>query len=510
MQIIRSLLSLTASAAMVLLLAGCVTFGPYPKDMGGPVTHPPVENFSGTPVVQVTFVANADPSAEAAFLNDYIATPINAAYAEEGSVKQAALDTARSNMRGMFAKNVYYAMNLAKYLKVKANGDYVVILNPVTLTYTATAGYKHQPFEENMPPFDVDITFGAYVHPASEPSTTSSVVTTWGETLAPIVSMRVDPAFSPDTAGAIALTTGLDRRAVSDDGKGIHANLIDFINSTKYGAKGLDYSARAKKSGPYESNKYFALDLKSFDLTQEPMDPTVVSAADLTAAGYNTGAYNPYQFYEGYYRILMGALQKTDHKNKMTAADRSYFSAMDSADLDPVLTGKQDEGRRRFLLKAKEVELEFLQDRDANWMQALLEGNNFSKSFNDLRNDEVKARQDYVNAQAQAAAGAMLAILGAVASAKGGMGGNAALFTAGAVAAGAGVLIAVNAISKLGSIDSSFQIAFNSAYSSQKSYVFDVAQGERDEVRAKDYKDFKRILKERYDTRFGGNAPKTS
>ena len=114
--------------------------------------------------MQVTFVANADPSAEAAFLNDYMATPINAAYAEEGSVKKATLETARNNMRGVFAKNVFYAMNLAKYLKVKANGDYGVILNPVTLTYTSTAEFKHQPFEENMPPFDVDITFGAYIY----------------------------------------------------------------------------------------------------------------------------------------------------------------------------------------------------------------------------------------------------------------------------------------------------------------------------------------------------------
>ena len=126
---------------------------------------------------------------------------------------------------------------------------------------------------------------------------------------------------------------------MDDDGKGIHANLTDFINSTKYGAKGLDYSTHAKKSGPYEKGKYYALDLPKLRSDQGTDGSYEVhTATDLAAAGYNAGTYNPYQFYEGYYRILMGALQKTDHKNRMTASDRSYFSAMDSADLEPVLT----------------------------------------------------------------------------------------------------------------------------------------------------------------------------
>ena len=63
---------------VVIGLAGCGTFGaPYPSDIGGKVVKkPPVANFRGRPVIQVTFVTNADSSAEAAFLDDYTGNPL--------------------------------------------------------------------------------------------------------------------------------------------------------------------------------------------------------------------------------------------------------------------------------------------------------------------------------------------------------------------------------------------------------------------------------------------------
>ena len=151
LRVLALLLSLTG-------LSACGTLGgPFDDDIGGEVVlDPPLENFRGQPVIKVTFVAAIDPSAETTFLFDYAEFDLDESAGErKPSTVRPNFERARTNLNGMLAKNVFYAMHLAKYLKLRADGDFLVILDPVTLRYEIGSGYLYQSFEEKMPPADI-------------------------------------------------------------------------------------------------------------------------------------------------------------------------------------------------------------------------------------------------------------------------------------------------------------------------------------------------------------------
>ncbi len=486
-------------------LGGCAGFhlsGPMPSDIGGEqVVKPPVENFRGQPVVQVTFVNGIDPAAESEFLNDYRNFPVTQGGLAIAFSETADFTTARLNLNGMMAKNTFYAFQLAKYLKMKSNGDYAVVLNPVTLKFDFIEGYSYEPVEEHMPPYDIDLNFLSYVDPSSQPSNKGNVITTFGESLAPIVSVRMDPAFNPTVEGAVGLSNPMISHARNPDGRGARAQLIDYLNIAKMGAEPLDLELEdhAKSSGAFEAGSFYGLRLDTYDLEDDPPEEDVLPAEVRDAWNYQPGTYYAYEFFEGYYKVVMSALQIVDNSELVTESQQNYWSYYEKDDLAPVMIKATDRKKRRFLIKAKQVELQYLQDRDDNWMDAVLQSNDFQFSFNKLRDAEQDARDDYVNAQIKAVAGVLLVALGAVAtvvtdSNSGGL--------AGVGAVGVGVALTAGALADLDQIDLVFETAFETAYESQKSYVFETAEGERITVRARDYTDFKRQLKSRYDKRF--------
>lgn len=499
-----ALRGLCAALWIGVTVSGCAGFhlsGPMPSDIGGEeVLKPPIEQFRGQPVVQLTFVNGIDPAAESEFINDYRNFPITDGGMALAFAEAADLATARFNLNGMMAKNTYYAFQLAKYLKMKSNGDYAVILNPVTLKYDFIDGYSYEPFETQLPPYDIDLNFLSYVDPSSRPSNKGSVITTFGESLAPVVSIRMDPAFNPTVEGAVGLSNLMVPHAQNPDGRGARAQLIDYLNAVKMGATPLDLGGLAKSSGIYEVGSFYDLNLDTYDLEDDPPDEELLSAELREAWSYDPGDYYGYEFFEGYYRVVMSALQVVDNANVVTEAQRNYWSYYEDDDLAPVMLEAADRKKRRFLVKAKQVEIQYLQDRDDNWMDAVLESNSFHSTFNQLRDAEQDARDEYVNSQLLAAAGVLLVLAGATVAA---ISDSDLAGMAGVGALGFGVALTTRSLANLEQVDQTFELAYDSAYESQKSYVFETAEGEKITVRAGDYADFKRQLKDRYLKRFG-------
>ena len=484
--------------------AGVHLTGPMPSDIGGEeVVKPLPQKFRGQPMVQLTFVSSIDPAAESEFLKDYTIFPVTALGYGSTVSETADPSTARINMNGMMAKNTFYAFHLAKYLKMKADGDYAVILNPVTLKYDFLKGYYYEPFEEQMPPYDIEIGFLSYVDPRSQPSNKGDVITTHGESLAPIVSVRMDPSFNSIVDGAIAMSSPMIRHAHNPDSLGVRAQFIDYLNVLKNGTAPMDLSKYAVSSGDFKVGSFYELDFGTYDLSEEPSPEEVVPAEIRDAWDYDSGSYYADEFYQGYYKIIMSALQKIDNTALATESQKNYWSYYENDDLTPVMLNATDRKKRRFLIKAKQVELQYLQDRDDNWMAGVLETNDFNSAFNKLRDAEQEARNDYVNAQIKAVGGALLAILGAAAAVTSD---NSAASMGGAAAMGLGVGFVVDAMAEFDEVDNAFETAFESAYESQKSYVFEMAEGEKVTVRARDYTDFKRQLKARYHERFRPSA----
>lgn len=503
-------------------LAGCVTTseflsnfgigGPYPVDIGGSnLQSPPVENYRGLPVVQVTFVANASAIAESAFLTDFreelITEELVTTNEGEDPVPAPLADygTASTNLKAMFAKNVFYAIHLAKFLKIKSDGDFLVILNPVSLGYNSTKGYDYEPFEQNMPAADVEVFFSAYVHPKTKPSTKGSLLTTYGESLAPIISIRVDPAFNPEVHGAMALTRKLDAFASNPQNQGARAQLIDLLNARRYGAKPLQLAEKRKGSGEFEKGKYFQLSFNMNDLEKVAIPEEIIPANQLSGYDYSPGTYYAYKFYDAYYKVVLSALGVVDNRNVVTAAQMNYWTFYDQSgatNFESVILRKSDRRKRRFLLKAKQIELQYLEDRDEKWMNLLLSTNQFKENFSELRNAEQKARDDYVGTQVQAGFGVLLAIAGAAAAVQSSRNDNNYGTAGGGALMGVGIGMVATAMAEMEEIDVAFGTAFESAYDSQKSYVFEIAEGEKVHVRAKDYAGFKNQLKKRFNLRF--------
>ncbi len=507
---LRAILALLTAS----VLAGCGTWSdPFSADIGGDVIEdPPIENFRGQPVAQLTFITGVDPAAETTFLLDYVELGLDESSPDDADDDPALLapdyELARTNMSGMFAKNVYYAVHLAKYLKLKAEGDFVVVLNPVTLKHAPGRGYFYEPFEEDMPPADIDLSFLAYVHPLTLPSTRGEVLTTYGETLAPVASLRMDPVFNPDLEGAIGLTDVVLRSAHDPDGRGARAQLADHINVEKYGKLGSDYSEFTETSGPFQPGMLFELNMETFSLEEEPPADELLSAAVMESADYEPGSYYAYEFYEGYYRIIMSALQSVDNRRAATDAQKDYWAFYESsAKLEPVMLQRSDRRKYELLLKYKRAELAYLQDRDDNWMKGLLETSDFKFGFNKLRDAEQAARDDYINAQIEAGVGIALAILGAVAVAYSASEDSSGGALAGSALVGVGVAMVSRAVADLETIDVAFTSSFASSYDAQKAYVFESAEGERVEVRAASFDQFKQHLKTRYDKRFVPRMP---
>jgi len=92
-----------------------------------------------------------------------------------------------------------------------------------------------------------------------------------------------------------------------------------------------------------------------------------------------------------------------------------------------------------------------------------------------------------------------------VAAARSGSSDNTAGTIGGVALIGVGAALIARAASDLETIDVTFKTSFESAYDSQKSYVFEISESERVEVRAKSYDEFKKFVKEQYDRRFGPN-----
>ena len=261
----------------------------------------------------------------------------------------------------------------------------------------------------------------------------------------------------------------------------------------------MDVSRYAVSSGPFEVGMFYDLDFDTYDLAEEPPPEDLFPADVREAWDYYPGNYYAHEFYDGYYKIMMSALRAIDNTALATESQKNYWSYYENEDLTPVMLNATDRRKRRFLIKAKQAELQYLQDRDDNWMAGVLEANDFQRAFNRLRESEQEARDEYVKAQVKAAAGAVLAVLGAAALATSK---KKSVSVAGVTAIGLGAGLFVDAVSELEEVDLAFEVAFRSAYDSQKAYVFDMAEGERVMVRARDYADFKRQLKARYKQRF--------
>ena len=486
-------------------LGGCTTVNlsaPMSGNIGGnELGRPDPSKFRGQPVVQLTFVSDINPIAEAELLDAYMANPVGRGRSPESSdVQVADYFSAEINLNGMVAKNTFYSFQLAKYLKMKADGDYTLILNPVTLRYDISRGFYYEPFEDQMPPHDVEINFLAYVHPNTHPSTKGQVITTHGESLAPIVSIRVDPQFNPDVDGAIALTRPMIRYARDPDGRGTRGQLVDYLNGLRTRVPNDDLGGKSQGSGALKPGRFFELDLSTFELSRVPPTENIVPEATLSAWDYYAGTYDAYEFYEGYHRIVLAALQQIDNTAVVTEAQRNYWGFYDSADLSDVMLNATDRSKRGFLMGAKTAELTYLSNQNDNWMDAVLETQNFFSAYNNLRDAEQQARKDYVNAEIRRGIGVLMAILGAVAIAKSGGSGNAAALGGGAI--GLGVSMVVDATSRVETIDENFELAYQTSYESQKTYIFETAEGERVSVVGRDYNDFKQTIKSRYEEKY--------
>jgi hypothetical protein len=487
------------------LLGGCTTVNlsaPMSSNIGGnELARPDPSKFRGQPVVRLTFVSDIDPIAESELLDAYMANPVGRGRGPESSdVQVADYFSAELNLNGMVAKNTFYSFQLAKYLKMKADGDYTMILNPVKLKYDLSRGFYYEPFEDQLPPHDVEVNFLAYVHPNTHPSTKGQVVTTHGDSLAPIVSVRVDPQFNPEADGAIALTRPMVRYARDPDGFGTRGQLADYLNGLRIRVPNDDLEDKSQGSGALKPGRFFELDISTFELSRVPPPEHVVPQATLSAWNYYAGTYDAYEFFEGYHKIVLAALQQVDNTAVVTAAQRNYWSFYDSADLSDVMVEATDRSKRSFLMGAKTAELTYLSNQNDNWMNAVLETQNFSDAFNNLRDAEQLARKDYVDAEIRRGVGVLVAILGAVAIAKGGGGSNMAAIGGGAV--GFGISLVVDATSRVETIDENFELAYQSSYEDQKTYVFETAEGERVSVVGRDYNDFKQTIKSRYEEKY--------
>lgn len=496
-----------------LAVAGCITTGPYPSDLGGSkIVEPPVVNFRGRPVVQISFVSSADPSAETALLSDYRDFPLKQeSFDDEGEggsptgVHKSDFKTASTNLKAMFVKNTFYAFHLAKFFKIKSGGKLAVVLNPLKLKHNSVEGYSYESFEKNMPPFDVEVNILSYVHPNTKPSNKGEIVTSFGEGFAPVISIRTDPQFNPAVGGAVALTAGLENTAVDMDGSGLRGQFIDMLNVRKYNA-GNRYKVMTakmrdarKESGPFEKGKYFRLPLGTYDLSKKRVPKEVIPPANLAGQDYNPGAYYAHEFYDAYYKVVMSVLSAVDNNKTVTAAQKRYWGYYEPGDVGGIMVGKSDRGKRRFLMGARRLEVQYLEDRDNNWMKAVLNTNDFGRNFNALRNAEQKARDEYTASQARAAVGFLLAMGGAVASSRS----NSSYgYAGGAAMIGIGIGLVVDAMIKMDKVDVAFNTSFDSSYSSQKDYVFETSEGEKVTVRAKNYTDMREKLKERYYRQF--------
>ncbi len=498
------------------LLGGCTTVNlsaPISNNIGGDeLARPDPGNFRGQPVVRLTFVSDIDAIAEAELLDAYMANPVGRGRDPETTdVQVADYFSAELNLNGMMAKNTFYSFQLAKYLKMKADGDYTLILNPVTLKYSLSNGFYYQPFEDQLPPHDVEINFLAYVHPNTHPSTKGQVVTTHGESLAPIVSVRVDPQFNPEVGGAVALTRPMIPYARDPDGMGTRGQVVDYLNGLRTRVPNSDLADKSQGSGSLQPGRFFELDISTFELSAVPPPENVVPSSVLSAWNYYAGTYDAYEFYEGYHKIVLAALQQVDNTAVVTEAQRRYWGFYDSTDLSDVMLNATDRSKRSFLMGAKTAELTYLSNQNDNWMNAVLETQNFGDAFNDLRDAEQLARKDYVNAEIRRGVGVVVAILGAVAVAKSGNNSNAAALGGGAI--GFGLSMVVDATSRVETIDENFELAYQSSYESQKTYVFETAEGERVSVVGRDYNDFKQAIKSRYEEKYlqsGGSGVPSS
>jgi len=481
---------------------------PLPTDFGtSEKALPPIENYRGLPVVQVSFVAGASSTAESAFLTNYMNISIE--QPSDGQISllrpQADWATATTNLKAMFAKNVFYALHLAQFIKIKSEGNFIVILNPVTLQYDPLSGFTFGLFEENMPAADVEIFLSAYVHPNTKPSTKGDLVTTYGEGFAPIISVRVDPQFNPQVSGAIALTGDLDKFARNADGRGARAQLVDLLNAKRYSLATLPIAGRSKSSGAFEKGKYYRLEFDMDDLEEEGIPADVISPTVLAGQNYDPGSYYAYEFYNTYYKIILTALNVVDNRAVITAAQRNYWSFYDASgntDFDAVMLQKTDRRKRRFLMKARQVELEYLEDRDQRWMDLVLTTNDFRTNFSALRDAEQQARDDYIDSKVKAGVGVLAAILGAAATVYSAKENNSYGVAGGGVMIGMGMGMVNSAMVEMEEVDVAFGTAFEAAYDTQKTYVFEIADGEKVNVRAKDYAGFKDQLKQRFEQRF--------
>lgn len=505
------------------VLSGCIAIAqPYPDSIGGTnVKMPAAEKFRGRPVVQITFIAGADTSSENVFFEDYKnspivsgTTPINTEIDDDNrgltSVDENIVTDegiARNNLKSMFAKNTFYALHLAKYLKMRSDGDLAVILNPTTLKFDPGQGYRLEPFEKAMPPYDVEVNMLSYVHPNTKPSNKSSIITTYGESLAPIISMRVDPAINPAVQGALVLTSEMLSSAHDPDGKGVRAQLIDRFNIEKYGAgknfKKPEIDTKDVSSGPFVKGTFFEIDAGAHDLEKTPIPETLIPPKKVKEAGYVPGEYMAYEFYDAYYRIIVSALGAIDNNKSATTSQKEFWSNFEPNGMDKIMLENTNRGKKIFVIKAKQAEIRYLEDRDQRWSEAVLDTNDFLANFNNLRTAEQTARNQYIEAQVQAVVGALLAVGGAYASARSNSNNNTAGTVGGVALIGIGAALIARAVSDIANVDVAFKSSFESAYDSQKSYVFEISENERLEVRAKSYAEFKNFVKQRYNKRFG-------
>ncbi len=490
------------------LLAGCGTSGgPLSAGVGGDVVEePPVEHFRGPPVVQLTFLTGIEPSIETTFLLDYAEGGLQEGASDSDDLLLPDFTVARINMNAMIAKNVFYAVHMAKYLKLRADDDFVVILNPVTLNYADGRGYYYEPLEADMPPADIELNFLAYVHPQTAPSTRGDVLTTYGETLAPLVSVRMDPAFNPELGGAVALTDVVMGSALDPDGHGLRAQLADHLNVTKLGKTGQDLSQKAQPSGAFQPGMLFALEMETYTLEDEPPGEELLPESVMEEAKYEPGRFYVYEFYEGYYRIIMSALRYVDNRDVATRAQRDYWSFYESPDaLETVMLDFSDRRKYVMLMKFKAAQLEFLEDRDDKWLMQVLETASFGESFKKLRDAEQEARDDYINAQIEAGFGILLGVLGVVATGYAASNDDAYGTVAGAALIGTGVGMVRRSLAEMEQVDTIFINSFQSSYETQKAYVIEAAEGDRIVVRADSWGEFRERLRVHYDERFAPN-----
>ncbi len=496
------------SLASMLILAGCLGglgggWGPGIDDKT-PVKIEPAK-FRGLPVVRVSFVASVDASARLRYQEAYWQNPIPSgvgAESEEGgaAAKPADGSTAETNFNAMESKNVFYAFHLAKYLEARSRGTYLVFLNPEVVKHDDNRGFYRESYEDGLPPHDVDVSFGAYVHPNTQPSNVSD--TTYGEWITPIVSVRVDKAFSSATAGAVGLPDRLTSYAADSDGYGARAQLVDFLNARIDKLTAVN-PGTARDSGKLAAGEFYALPSGEVKLSEGGIPKEELTAQELAAVSYNPGRLDAFPVYKGVHQVVEVALTKVDNSKTATRSQEDYWAFYGEPNASTIVLQRSDRGKRRFLVRARQAELQYLRDRDRNWMEAVLNTSNFTSSFNELREAELKARKEFVDAQIQQGLGTLMAIGGAFAAVGGAQSDNPFAAGAGIAMVNTGLTMAISAQTVIDRINQGFDTAFSNSYNSQREYIVEFEEAEREKIRARDYADFRKQLKNRYAKRFG-------